>query len=78
MCIRDRYDMHSKKIVTGKLSQLQNKVITINLYGENSMQKPCILGEINYESDTVLRSTINSKFFNFCVLDTSNPIQMIN
>ena len=37
-----------------------------------------MLGEINYESDTVLVNTINSKFFNFCVLDTSNPIQMIN
>jgi hypothetical protein len=72
------YDMHSKKIVTGKLSQLQSKVITVSLYGENSMQKPCILGEINYESDTVISNTINSKFFNFCVLDTSNPIQMIN
>ena len=72
------YDMHSKKIVTGKISQLQSKVITVNLYGENSMQKPCILGEINYESDTVLSNTINSKFFNFCVLNTSNPIQMIN
>ncbi|MDB2544581.1 hypothetical protein N9X63_05870 [Woeseiaceae bacterium] len=72
------YDMHSKKIVTGKLTQPQNKAITLSLYGENSMQKQCILGEINYESDTVLSNTINSKFFNFCVLDTGNPIQMIN
>lgn len=71
-------DMHSKKIVTGKLSQVQNKTITVNLYGENSLQRQCILGEINYESDTVSINTNNSKFFNFCVLDTSNPIQMIN
>ena len=70
--------MHSKKIVTGKLSQVQNKTITVNLYGENSLQRQCILGEINYESDTVSININNSKFFNFCVLDTSNPIQMIN
>ena len=71
-------DMHSKKIVTGKLSQVQNTTITVNLYGENLLQRQCILGEINYESDTVSINTNNSKFFNFCVLDTSNPIQMIN
>ena len=72
------FDMNSKKIATAKLTRLQNEAITLNLYGNNSLKEDCILGEINYESDTVLSNTINSKFFNFCVLDTGNPIQMIN
>ena len=72
------HDMNSKKIVSAQLSRLQKKAITVNLYGKNSLKKECILGEINYEYDTVLSSTINSKFFNFCVIDISNPIQMIN
>ena len=72
------FDMSSKEIPVAQLSEAGNEPINLNLYGNNTSKDDCILGEIGYKLDMAGERLNESKFFNFCAYDTSNPLQLIN
>ena len=70
--------MSSKEIPVAQLSEGGNEPINLHLYGKNTSKGECILGEIGYKLDMAGERLNESKFFNFCAYDTSNPLQLIN
>ena len=69
------HDLSSKETPQAQIFQNGKEFINIQLYGKNTAEENCILGEISTSDDNLITY---SRFFNFCSYDFEKPLQFID